>query len=179
MLSMSRQPQFGFTLAELLIALAILGEIATFTIPKIISAQTNSKNNAVAKETMSAMGAAYQQLQANTSGTMPTSTTAGALTQYMNYVAVDSTSSIDGYPTGPATLACGTFFCLRLHSGALLLLPPAVSFGSNGYIDGMIDPDGQVTSKNDTLVVIIYSNGRVTQYGEVAGSSYTPSWFSW
>lgn len=41
---MPRQPgYFGFTLAELLIALGILGVIATFTIPKILSAQQDSK----------------------------------------------------------------------------------------------------------------------------------------
>lgn len=43
----------GFTLAELLIALAILGVIATFTIPKILTTQQNSKYNAMAKEVAS------------------------------------------------------------------------------------------------------------------------------
>jgi len=40
----------GFTLAELLIALAILGIIATFTIPKILSAQAEQKKRAILKE---------------------------------------------------------------------------------------------------------------------------------
>lgn len=38
--------QKGFTLAELLISLAILGVIATFTIPKILSSQQNGSLNA-------------------------------------------------------------------------------------------------------------------------------------
>jgi prepilin-type N-terminal cleavage/methylation domain-containing protein len=40
----------GFTLAELLIALAILGVIATFAIPKVLLSQANQKRNAVLKE---------------------------------------------------------------------------------------------------------------------------------
>jgi prepilin-type N-terminal cleavage/methylation domain-containing protein len=50
-----RKQSIGFTLAELLIALAILGEIATFTLPKIISAQQNAKQLAVIKETVATL----------------------------------------------------------------------------------------------------------------------------
>lgn len=42
----------GFTLAELLIALAILGEIATFTIPKILASSQQQQKKAVFKETI-------------------------------------------------------------------------------------------------------------------------------
>lgn len=49
--------QSAFTLAELLIALAILGVIATFTIPKILNSQANGQKTAVFKETI----AAYNQ----------------------------------------------------------------------------------------------------------------------
>lgn len=45
----------GFTLAELLISLAILGVIATFTIPKILANQQNSQKKAVFKESISAV----------------------------------------------------------------------------------------------------------------------------
>ena len=45
----------GFTLAELLIALAILGVIATFTIPKILAGSSESQNKALFKETISAI----------------------------------------------------------------------------------------------------------------------------
>lgn len=47
--------QPGFTLAELLIALAILGVIATFTIPKILQAQQNQEKHAIYKETIAAL----------------------------------------------------------------------------------------------------------------------------
>lgn len=45
----------GFTLAELLISLAILGVIATFTIPKILSAQSDSQKATTFKETIAAL----------------------------------------------------------------------------------------------------------------------------
>lgn len=48
----------GFTLAELLIALLILGEIATFTIPKILASQQNGQRKAVFKETLATISEA-------------------------------------------------------------------------------------------------------------------------
>jgi prepilin-type N-terminal cleavage/methylation domain-containing protein len=42
----------GFSLTELLIALMILGEIAAFSIPKILIAQQDARNRAVLKETV-------------------------------------------------------------------------------------------------------------------------------
>lgn len=43
----------AFTLSELLIALLILGVIATFTIPKILSSTSDAKNKTLLKETVS------------------------------------------------------------------------------------------------------------------------------
>src|SRR5688572_255419 len=45
----------GFTLAELLIALGILGVIATFTIPKVLQNQQSSEKKAVFRETIAAL----------------------------------------------------------------------------------------------------------------------------
>ena len=49
----SNRASVGFSLAELLLALLILGQIATFTIPKVLSAQESSQRKAVFKETIS------------------------------------------------------------------------------------------------------------------------------
>lgn len=54
-ISSTGKPGNGFTLAELLIALAILAEIATFTIPKILTSQQNSQKASVFKETISSL----------------------------------------------------------------------------------------------------------------------------
>lgn len=173
-----RDPLNGFTLAELLIALAILGEIATFTIPKILSSQQSAQKKAVAKEAAAMIAGAYQQAQLN--GTITTSTTMGNITQYMNYVSVDTTSSIDTYPGNAAsTASCGATSCIRLHNGALFFNSP-VPFGTtSGVIYGIIDPDGIVTSQQDSIVFAQYYNGRLTTYGTQYGASYDPTWFSW
>lgn len=55
------QRNSGFTLAELLIALAILGVIATFTIPKVLTSQNDSKRTAVMKEAVATLNNVLQQ----------------------------------------------------------------------------------------------------------------------
>lgn len=55
MRSFAPYAQPAFTLAELLIALAILGVIATFTIPKILSAQQAEKRKSIFRETYAAL----------------------------------------------------------------------------------------------------------------------------
>jgi len=54
----------GFTLAELLISLVILGVIAAFAIPKILQSQQNQQEKAIFKETLSTLS----QLAKNRNG---------------------------------------------------------------------------------------------------------------
>jgi prepilin-type N-terminal cleavage/methylation domain-containing protein len=158
----------GFTLAELLIALMILGEIATFTIPKIITSQQNGRNNAIAKETMAMIGAAYQKAQMDDVNLTTSSMT--ALTQYMNYVAVDTSSTIDQKASsGASTFTCtSTLKCLRLHNGAMLEIDTV----TGAYISAILDPDGAVSGNKDSLQIVVYPYGRVTYLGTA------PSWLS-
>lgn len=197
---MSRKTDIGFTLAELLIALAILGVIATFTIPKVIQAQRNGQYNAAAKENIGAMISAYQQLQLN--GTLTTNTTYGAFTPYLNYVAADTSGSwsMDSVPTlGTIVCDANNYACLKMHNGSMLAYRVDVSFGGSNTTNAIhfaIDPDGKVTDgttngPGKSVSIFIYYNGRLADEGSIAAGtanssvSYpanpakVPSWFTW
>jgi prepilin-type N-terminal cleavage/methylation domain-containing protein len=185
----------GFTLAELLICLLILGEIATFTIPKIISAQQNKTFNAIAKEAAGTISAAYQLYQ--TSNTVSASTGSSSLTPYLNYISIQTTGNIDGDP-GTPTLACdATNICLKLHNGSIIRLILNNIFGgtqTTRYIFVTVDPDGRYTGNSDSLFLMLYLNGRLSTHanrkvGELTSfgggdqdygpGGTDPSWFSW
>lgn len=180
----------GFTLAELLISLAILGVIATFTIPKILSAQQNAADSAKAKEAMATISAAYQAYQQN--NVVTASTTSEILIPYMNYVARDTTSPIDNVPTN-APDSCTSKVCLKLHNGAMLARQPSESFNGTGATNGwwfLLDPDGIQNSSKPSVGFYLYYNGRITTHGKCSGNVdssvfsypcnpvYEPSWFS-
>ena len=53
-------------------------------------------------------------------------------------------------------------------------------FGTtSGWVDAVLDPDGTITNKGDSIVLLLYYNDRVMQYGDLVDSSYTPNWFSY
>ncbi len=185
----------GFTLAELLISLAILGVIATFTIPKILSSQQNSKFNAIAKETIASISAAYQQAQLD--GVVNANTKPADLTPYLNYLRYDTTSQIDD-TNGLSFMTCSPSApCLRMHSGALLMLDTAYFNGTSNLnmIAFRIDPDGVYSGTTNgpgkLLSVDLYYNGVITssqnrKVGAVASfggvpacPGCDPTWFSW
>lgn len=188
----------GFTLAELLIALAILGVIATFTIPKVIFAQQNQENSAAAKEALAMVAGAYQSYLL--SGRASSSTTMGDFTQYMNYVKVETSGVMDDHVGYNASFDCSTLLCLRLHSGAVIYpLANNKSFGGTATTNAILiyyDPDGQRANTSSdvagkSLAFFVYYNGAITSRAKMkpgtADSSGThsavptadPSWFSW
>lgn len=199
--------QSGFTLAELLIALAILGIIATFTIPKVLQNQQDTQWEAGGKEFASMLSGAFQAYKSE--NTLTSTTTVGDLTPYMNYVRIDTVSVIDQpYGTaGTAVCGSGSSTCLALHSGAIT----RITFGrcffgntNNHAISFSYDPDGQVTDaggpatgRGKLLGFVLYYNGRITSKDSVlpntiiglpncAGTTLTnpnpaekPEWFDW
>jgi type II secretory pathway pseudopilin PulG len=188
----------GFTLAEVLISLLILAEIATFTIPKVLYSSQNQQWNAEAKEAAAAVSAAYQQYQMT--NTVTSSFNIGNLTPYLNYVQVDSVSLTDNMQTFN-TIDCSNpgSPCLKLHNGATL------SYGTGDIFSGTnmtnatvfyIDPDGKVTDgttngPGKAIQFTLYYNGRLTTRagltpGTVVNSNpYNPNaaldppWFHW
>lgn len=156
----------GFTLAELLIALAILGVIATFSIPKILNSSSSGKNTAMAKEAASMISGAYSTYTL-TSGA---ATTVGpsALTQYMNYVSAATSTDLADATSGLNLAACSaTFTCLRLHNGGILQYDTAETFGGSNTTNAIAfnyDPDG--TGPLGAVTFWQYYGGRLTTGGQ-------------
>jgi len=179
----TKTSSFGFTLAELLIAILILGEIATFTIPKLIINQQNNTYNAKVHEGAGMIAQAYQQYQFS-NNPVPSSTTFGSLTPYMNYVKVDTSSVIDdAYGWGTNTCSNSTP-CLVLHSGAILRYVNSWNFAgtsSTNVLQAAFDPDGTTDGTTNgpgkAVVFELTYPGRVTSQG--AGASSTPLCGSW
>lgn len=190
----------GFTISELLIAMLILAQIATFTIPKVLVAQQDVSARAKAKEAAAAVSQAFQVLQAN--GGVSSSTSPLDLTPYINYVKLDTSSPLDDIQTSSASMNCnGTLRCLRLHNGAFLAYYPYTFAGtaSTNALEFMFDPDGTVTSGVPTtngpgksVRFFLYYNGRLTSQGNLstgttnsngyvwpACAACEPPWFSW
>jgi prepilin-type N-terminal cleavage/methylation domain-containing protein len=181
----------AFTLAELLIALAILGVIAGFTIPKVLQSQQDNRNNATAKEAAAAFVNAYQayKLQNAVSG----STSSSALTPYLNYIRRDTVSVIDRSTTGTANCSDSWNICLVLANGGVLRAM-SVGFGGTATTNALtfnFDPDGKASSIKGVEFRLYYDGalrttgtGRPATYDAGGGPwdpvpSADPAWFGW
>ena len=139
----------GFSLVEVLITLAIMGLLMVFTIPPLFqtpASNSSSKYTAIVRDIAFVVINAYERYKL-VNGTVATSTTMGAFTSYMNYVGTDSSTTIDNVNT-LTTLACGSYTCLKLHSGAKLLYDGTMSFSGTNTTNALrfyVDPDGRQT----------------------------------
>jgi prepilin-type N-terminal cleavage/methylation domain-containing protein len=187
----------GFTLAELLIALSILGLIATFTIPKVLVAQQDMTYRANAKDVAAAISAAYDRLRLE--GQLSPDTKINDLTPFLNYVSVYTGIMDDTYTDTNINCSNAVFACLKLHNGGTIAYRKDAAFGGTATTNALpihFDPDGKVTDgttngPGKSVSFFLYYNGRIVDRAHVlAGTSNTaatygaqpnkvPPWFSW
>lgn len=154
---MSSKSLSGFTLAELLIALAILGEIAVFSIPKIVSSQQQGTKKALLRETIANLSAVYNT--GYTQNEMPSGSKFSYISSHLNAVKICSTNgSTQGCSTASKTSNWETYPTMVLHNGV------HIHFFNAGADDFMIDWNGDAgpnIAGNDIVHVIGTTNNWV------------------
>lgn len=180
----------AFTLAELLIALAILGIIATFAISKVVSAQHNMRRIAVAKEAAASLSQAlllYKMQNGITAATRDED-----LIPYLNYAKRDTTSIVDDNPPW-VSLDCASVTCLLLHNGGTLIMQ-GINFGGTTdkhAIAVVFDTDNSYSGlpQGDALAIFLYTDGKVRTDENIEPDTIIgwgarppgvdPGWFHW
>ena len=155
----------GFTLSELLVSLAVLGLIASFAIPKVLTAVGESSSRAIGREAFGMISEAYQVIRSNNNGNVPRATTAQNLIDTMNYARLGTGGNGQGAVTN------GTTASIVLQNAAQIAFVPDDSFvgaaGTVGVIGFTIDPDGSDTSgapdtsANGPVTVYLGGDGRI------------------
>jgi prepilin-type N-terminal cleavage/methylation domain-containing protein len=182
----------AFTLAELLIALAILGVIAAFTIPKVLQSQQDVRYKSLAKEAAAAITDAFTQYRA--SGNLSGNTHMVDLEAYLNYVKVETDLLIDTNPGNASpTYDCAAagVTCLRLHNGAILMHNTNKFVGTSplNAIYFFVDPDGTYNGTKSVQFWLYYDGklrdsstveaGTLSLNNPIGGPSSIPPWFNW
>jgi len=199
-LQKSRKFNQGFTLTEILIALAILGVIAVFAIPKLLVSSQNQQKIAQTKEVAAMVSGAFQTAKA--AGIVNANTRPRDLTPYMNYVAVINDGTVVDAIPGVASNTCNaSSFCLKLHNGGMLWFQNWQFGGTSSLytIEMSYDPDfaNNTTSTADgplkAVQFTLYYDGYITSRANTKPhscniwdctglepvSTADPSWFQW
>lgn len=127
-----RNNNTGFSLAELLIALALLGTITAFTIPKVLSVQTLEKKRTVLKETIASL--ADITYQASLEGGFTSNAASKAYFKtHLNYVKICETDpGAEGCWVGGDASNADAYL---LHNGAALYSINGGTAGESIWID--------------------------------------------
>ena len=161
----------GFTLSELLVSLAVLGLIAAFAVPKVLTTVGNSTLLANTKEAMSTISGAYESLKADSNGVIPTSfglnMTTGIPSKMSYNQSGTYTKQNDGLAdtfTVAAFPATAGAYAVRFANGAILAFNTGDTFmGTTGTQIGRVvfsvDSDG--TGPNKPVPVVLGYDGRI------------------
>lgn len=115
---MSGRSSSAFTLAELLIALSILGIIATFAIPKILTAQQNTRQKATFQETIAALNEVF--IPACQQGLITEDNFGTYMMNHLNSVKICQDSMDEGCWFGTDLVGQSGMPGLVLHNGAVI-----------------------------------------------------------
>lgn len=164
-----RSTKAGFGLSELLITLAILGLIATFTIPKVLQNMEEQQNKARGKEAFATL---HQVLfDGWQSGRITAATTLNELLAYMQeklqyerYCPPNNTTGACNWP-GRST----GYAYFILHSGATVIVSNFWNVGSNPVTHPTIDMNGTQGPNSQTKDMCVLWFNRGTQVATLAG----------
>ena len=160
--------QLGFTLAELLVVLLIIGEISAFSIPKIIFAAQQQNKTAIFKETLGAIS--YVFYEGFLRGDIRAGTNGSYILSHMNSVKLCNTNA-NTEGCWPQSGAENTEPGMVLHNGATVggLVDNGGTY--NGFIMDWNGPAGTNTQGDDQMYLYMC-------YGStscvVAGSTIKP-----
>lgn len=144
----------GFSLAELLFSLLILGILSAFSIPKILVAMNNAQKFAIMKETTSALSTmTYQGMTSSEVSSIPTAIT--YVKNHMNYIKWCDDITVDGCRTVPTShVDHNNLPGFLMANGAIVYL----SFYTTG---SFLHTDFIIDWNNDDLPNATYIDGDV------------------
>jgi type II secretory pathway pseudopilin PulG len=179
-----RQPLYrmGYSLAELIIAMAVLGLVAAMVVPSILANVGTQQNQTLANDAKLLVSGAFADYELATLN-VPSSFALPQLETYLpfakNLSAAGENVLIDCPPQGTAlplgctgtaprtaslTAANPAYTVLRLKSGALLVYPKTWTFAGTSTLNALpfvVDPNGKQNQGSDSVEYWLYTNGTV------------------
>jgi prepilin-type N-terminal cleavage/methylation domain-containing protein len=141
----------GFTLSELLVSLAVLGLIAAFAIPKVLTATGEASARAIGREMYGMIAESFAAVREANNGNVPRATTSANLVARMNVSRIITQTAVNGVDSLAVMQNGG-----RLGYSAT----DAFSDGTIGVVGFTIDPDG-AGALNDPVTIYLGGDGRI------------------
>jgi len=149
----------GFSLAEALVSITLLGVLATILMPMLYNNVGNDKLYHASIEGIAEIALAYSKYQKQN---MPdANTTATAILLNMNYVRLINNGVMSVQLNGNDYACNNVTPCYLLHNGALVMFDADERFGGTGFntnaLHFILDPDAD--GPNNGISLLMYFNG--------------------